>query len=134
MKLISGVTTSTIATAGAATSYDASGSIVEELGPLSEVEMGTSIYETSMTIQQEQDAGSSNISPASGDILQVEYVDTANDAGGTSTSYDSSTFDLRTGSLTVDKDVYVLGSDMVITLTDPDLNLDSTHVNHMQCL
>ena len=39
---------------------------------------------------------------------------------------DSSTFDLRTGSLTVDKDVYVLGSDVVITLTDPDLNLDST--------
>ncbi|SVB82564.1 uncharacterized protein METZ01_LOCUS235418, partial [marine metagenome] len=40
--------------------------------------------------------------------------------------YDSSTFDLRTGSLSVDKDVYVLGSDMVVTLTDPDLNLDAS--------
>ena len=54
----------------------------------------------------------------SGDILQVEYVDTADDAGTSSTVYDSSTFDLRTGSLSVDKDVYVLGSDVVITLTD----------------
>ena len=79
-----------------------------------------------MTIQNTQDCGASNVTPTSGDILQVEYVDTANDAGGTSTSYDSSTFDLRTGSLSVDKDVYVLGSDVVITLTDPDLNLDST--------
>ena len=89
--------------------------------------MGTSVYETSMTIQNTQDAGSDDdVTPKSGNILQVEYVDTANDAGGTSTSYDSSTFDLRTGSLTVDKDVYVLGSDVVITLTDPDLNLDSS--------
>jgi len=60
----------------------------------------------------------------SGDVLQIEYVDTADDAGTTTTVYDSSTFDLRTGSLSVDKDVYVLGSDVVITLTDPDLNLN----------
>ena len=60
----------------------------------------------------------------SGDVFQVEYVDTADDAGTTTTVYDSSTFDLRTGSLSVDKDVYVLGSDVVITLTDADLNLD----------
>ena len=61
----------------------------------------------------------------SGDVFQVEYVDTADDSGSTTTVYDSSTFDLRTGSLSVDKDVYVLGSDVVITLTDPDLNLDA---------
>jgi hypothetical protein len=61
-----------------------------------------------------------------GDVIQAWYVDTADNAGSTSTFYDSSTFDLRTGSLSIDKDVYVLGSDMVITVTDPDLNLDST--------
>ena len=61
-----------------------------------------------------------------GDVITVEYVDTADSAGSTSTFYDSSTFDLRTGTLSVDKDVYVMGSDMVITVTDPDLNLDST--------
>ena len=61
----------------------------------------------------------------SGDVLQVLYVDTADDAGSSSTQYDSATFDLRTGTLSVDKDVYVMGSDMVITITDPDLNTDS---------
>ena len=61
-----------------------------------------------------------------GDVIQVEYVDTADNAGSSSTFYDSSTFDLRTGTLSVDKDVYVMGSDMVITITDPDLNLDSS--------
>ena len=125
VKLIEGSTTSTCFTAGSTVAYDASGSVVEELGPLSEVDFDGGVYEVGVTIQNTQDCGANNRTPTSGDILQVEYVDTANDAGGTSTSYDSSTFDLRTGSLSVDKDVYVLGSDVVITLTDPDLNLDA---------
>ena len=41
------------------------------------------------------------------------------------TLYDSAIFALHTGSLSVDKDVYIMGQDAVITLTDPDLNLDS---------
>ena len=65
------------------------------------------------------------ITVQSGDVIQAVYVDGADSAGSSSTFYDSSTFDLRTGTLSVDKDVYVLGSDMVITVTDPDLNLDS---------
>ena len=68
---------------------------------------------------------SATVTIQSGDVIQVEYVDTADSAGSSSTFYDSSTFDLRTGTLSVDKDVYVMGSDMVITVTDPDLNLDS---------
>ena len=126
VKLIEGTTTSTCFTAGSSSASSAAGNIVEELGPLSEVTFDSSSYEVSMTIQNTQDCGAVDKTPTSGDILQVEYVDTANDAGGTSTSYDSATFDLRTGSLSVDKDVYVLGSDMVITLTDPDLNVDSS--------
>jgi len=125
VKIIEGSDTSTCFTAGSIVAQDASGSIIEELGPLSEIDFDGGVYEVGMTIQNTQDCGASNVTPTSGDILQVEYVDTANDAGGTSTSYDSSTFDLRTGSLSVDKDVYVLGSDVVITLTDPDLNLDA---------
>ena len=62
---------------------------------------------------------------SSGDVIQVQYIDSSDDSGSVSTFYDSSTFDLRTGSLSIDKDVYVLGSDMVVTLTDPDLNLDA---------
>ena len=30
--------------------------------------------------------------------------------------------------LSTDKDVYVLGSDMVVTLTDPDLNVDASSI------
>ena len=126
VKLIEGTTTSTCFTAGGLSSSAASGNTVQELGPLAEVTPGSADYEISMTLFEYQDCGASNSSITSGDILQVEYVDTADDAGTTSTVYDSSTFDLRTGSLSVDKDVYVLGSDVVITLTDPDLNLDAS--------
>jgi hypothetical protein len=84
----------------------------------------SSEFEVELTIDEVQHCGENMRTIKSGDILQVEYVDTADDAGSSVTVYDSSTFDLRTGSLAVDKDVYVLGSDVVITLTDPDLNLD----------
>ena len=126
VKLISGSTTSTCFTAGSASAAtNTNTSVVQELGPLSEIEMGTSTYEVAVVLDEVQHCGANMRTIVSGDILQVEYVDTADDVGSTSTSYDSSTFDLRTGSLSVDKDVYVLGSDVVITLTDPDLNLDA---------
>jgi hypothetical protein len=136
IKLISGATTSTCFTAGSAasaTSHNdnslstAAGGdqFVHELGPLSETEIGSAVYELEFTVDEVKRCGTSLQTITSGDVFQVEYVDTADDAGVTSTSYDSSTFDLRTGSLSVDKDVYVLGSDVVITLTDADLNLAS---------
>ena len=126
LKLIEGSTTSTCFTAGSAAAGTAhtSSTTVQELGPLDETEIGAAVYEVEFTVDEVQHCGSNMRTITSGDVFQVEYVDTADDAGSTSTSYDSSTFDLRTGSLSVDKDVYVLGSDVVITLTDADLNLD----------
>jgi len=118
------VGTTTCATAGSQVATSA-GTSAAELGPLAETAIGSQAYEVSFTMAKPIDCGS-NVTVASGNILQVQYVDTADDAGVTSTVYDSATFDLRTGSLSVDKDVYVMGSDVVITLTDPDLNLDST--------
>ena len=125
VKLIEGATTNTCFTAGSAASATAhkTTSTVQELGPLSETEIGSAVYEVEFTVDEVQHCGTMR-TVTSGDVFQVEYVDTADDAGTTTTVYDSSTFDLRTGSLSVDKDVYVLGSDVVITLTDPDLNLD----------
>ena len=114
-------------TAGGLSSYDA-GTLPAELGPLSEVTIGSSTYETSISITESMNCGTHNntaLTIASGTVIQVAYVDQADDTGVSSTQFDSATFDLRTGSLSIDKDVYVLGSDMVITLTDPDLNLDS---------
>ncbi|MAE68432.1 hypothetical protein CL635_01315, partial [bacterium] len=123
VKLISGSTTSTCFTAGSAASatLHKSSSTVQELGPLSETELGSQEYTVEFSVDEVLHCGTMQ-TITSGDVFQVEYVDTADDAGTSSTSYDSSTFDLRTGSLSVDKDVYVLGSDVVITLTDPDLN------------
>ena len=97
-----------------------------ELGALSEVVIGSSDFEVSMSVTETIDYADGTLTIQAGDVFQAVYVDTADSAGTTSTFYDSSTFDLRTGTLTVDKDVYVMGSDMVITVTDPDLNLDST--------
>jgi hypothetical protein len=132
VKLIEGATTSTCFTAGSAsakTTQHTTTPTAQELGPLSATEVDSGVFEVEFTIDEVQHCATSSSAAAmrtvtSGDVLQVEYVDTADDAGTTTTVYDSSTFDLRTGSLSVDKDVYVLGSDMVITLTDPDLDLD----------
>jgi len=128
VKLIESTGTSTCFTAGstAARTTHTTTTTAQELGPLAEIVRDSSEFEVAVVFDEVQHCGTSMRTITSGDIIQVEYVDTADDAGGTSTAYDSSTFDLRTGSLSVDKDVYVLGSDVVITLTDPDLNVDST--------
>ncbi len=123
-------TTSTCFSAGSIAAYDntaaATGNtVVQELGPLTEMVRDSFDYEVEFTIDELQHCGANMRTITSGDVIQVSYIDTSDDSGSTSTFYDSSTFDLRTGSLSVDKDVYVLGSDMVITLTDPDLNLDA---------
>nr|AIF25086.1 hypothetical protein [uncultured marine thaumarchaeote SAT1000_44_H06] len=137
IKLIEGATTSTCFTAGSAAAADMvnfvgddGDAVAQELGPLTESAIGSAVYELEFTVDEQQQCRTSATAASiqtitSGDVFQVEYVDTADDAGTTTTVYDSSTFDLRTGNLSVDKDVYVLGSDVVITLTDADLNLDS---------
>ena len=60
-----------------------------------------------------------------GDILQVEYTDPADASGDPNTVTDSATFDLRNGVLQSDKSVYIIGSDMILTLIEPDLDLDN---------
>ncbi len=60
-----------------------------------------------------------------GDVLTVTYTDLNDASGNTQTVTDSSTFDLRNGVLQSDKSVYIIGSDMILTLVEPDLNLDS---------
>jgi len=116
-----------IFTAGSIASYSATaGTAAAELGPLSEVVIGSSDFEVSGSITETMGTAAGSVTVQAGDVIQAVYVDTADDAGTTSTFYDSATFDLRTGTLSVDKDVYVMGSDMVVTITDPDLNLDTS--------
>ncbi|MCE9618138.1 MAG: hypothetical protein K8Q88_07260 [Nitrosarchaeum sp.] len=60
-----------------------------------------------------------------GDIIQVEYTDPADASGDVNTVTDSATFDLRNGVLQSDKSVYIIGSDMILTLIEPDFDLDN---------
>ncbi len=63
-----------------------------------------------------------------GDILHVIYNDPSDASGSSNTVTDSATFDLRNGVLQVDKPGttgYVIGTDMIVTLIEQDLNLDS---------
>ena len=60
-----------------------------------------------------------------GDIITVTYEDQSDASGSLNTVTDSATFDLRNGVLQSDKSVYIIGSDAIITLIEPDLNLDS---------
>ena len=60
-----------------------------------------------------------------GDILTVEYTDPTDAAGDPNTVTDSATFDLRNGVLQSDKSVYIIGGDMILTIIEPDWDLDN---------
>ena len=63
-----------------------------------------------------------------GDILHVTYNDPSDASGSANTVTDSATFDLRNGVLQSDQTAYIIGSDMIVTLIEPDLNLDNDSV------
>ena len=60
-----------------------------------------------------------------GDIITVTYTDPQDASGKSQTVTDSSSFDLRNGVLQSDKSVYLIGSDMILTLIEPDFDLDN---------
>ena len=60
-----------------------------------------------------------------GDILTVVYNDPTDASGAENTITDSATFDLRNGVLQTDKLEYIIGSDMILTLIEPDFDLDN---------
>jgi hypothetical protein len=70
-------------------------------------------------------AAGTNYCVRQGDVLTVYYNDTNDASGHQQIVTDSATFDLRNGVLQSDKSVYIIGSDMILTLVEPDLNLDS---------
>ncbi len=70
-------------------------------------------------------APTANYCVRQGDVMTVTYLDLNDASGHQQTVTDSSTFDLRNGVLQSDKSVYIIGSDMILTLVEPDLNRDS---------
>ena len=113
--------------------------------PIDEIAPGAGIFESSVVLTY-QDGPESSLCPESdvdaypdeddrrneancilqGDILTVEYKDPTDASGQPNTVTDSATFDLRNGVLQSDKSVYIIGSDMILTLIEPDLDLDSS--------
>ena len=114
--------------------------------PIDEIAPGAGIFESSVVLTY-QDGPESSLCPESdvdkyphpvtgerneancilqGDILTVEYRDPTDASGQPNTVTDSATFDLRNGVLQSDKSVYIIGSDMILTLIEPDFDLDGS--------
>ena len=110
--------------------------------PIYEVAPDAGIFESSVTIRYSDgpnsplcpdgDDGDDNTDTddkgciLQGDVLQVEYRDPTDALGQPNTVTDFATFDLRNGVLQSDRSVYIIGSDMILTLIEPDLDLDSS--------
>ena len=93
-------------------------------GVATETERDSGIFEISIDIAQTTYGANIN-EIQQGDILSVSYTDDADASGNLNTVSDSATFDLRNGVLQTDKSVYIIGSDAIVTLIDPDFNLDT---------
>ena len=91
--------------------------------PITEIAPDAGIFEEPITIGANNGPFNKILQ---GDILRVEYKDPTDASGEENTVTDSATFDLRNGVLQSDKSVYIIGSDMILTLIEPDLDLDSS--------
>ncbi|ABK78662.1 hypothetical protein CENSYa_2059 [Cenarchaeum symbiosum A] len=94
----------------------------QELGPINEIAPDAGIFEVDLEIAWNDGPDGMLLQ---GDILTVEYTDPTDASGDPNTVTDSATFDLRNGVLQSDKSVYIIGSDMIITLIEPDFDLDN---------
>ena len=87
------------------------------------------MFEYALTLASDVISNSGNFSEGAfiqqGDSIEVVYSDPQDASGEPRTVIDNATFDLRNGVLQSDKSYYIIGSDMVLSLIEPDLNLDS---------
>ena len=88
--------------------------------PLEETDVDTGIFEYTLKLENTAD-----LNIEQGDIITVRYNDPTDASGNKNSVSDSATFDLRNAVLQSDKSTYVIGQDALLTLIEPDLNLDS---------
>ena len=88
--------------------------------PLEETDVDTGIFEYTLKLENTED-----LNIEQGDIITVRYDDPTDASGNENSVSDSATFDLRNAVLQSDKSTYVIGQDALLTLIEPDLNLDS---------
>ena len=86
--------------------------------PLSETSGDSGVFEASVEI-----GGGNAI--GQGSVITVSYTDPTGASGSENTVTDSAVFDLRSATLQSDRSSYVIGQDALLTLMEPDLNLDS---------
>ncbi len=84
----------------------------------------TDIHDPKIRFDDDPEVGS-DFCILQGDIITVEYTDPTDASGDPNTITDSATFDLRNGVLQSDKSVYLIGSDMILTIIEPDWDLDN---------
>ena len=108
------------------------GKIAPEYGPILETAPDSGIFEADIAIGYSSGPDTDDCPTKysdgcvlQGDILTVEYNDPTDASGEPNTITDSATFDLRNAVLQSDKSVYIIGSDMILTLIEPDFDLDS---------
>ena len=102
-----------------------------DFGPIQEVAPDAGVFEADIAIRY-NDGPTDQRCPISGegcilqgDIIQVEYEDPIDSSGDRNTVTDSATFDLRNAVLQSDKNSYLIGTDMILTLIEPDFDLDN---------
>ena len=91
------------------------------------VKIGTTMTEilTKEQLAKDPDRKSRDVPVEQGSIITVTYEDPTDASGNMNSVSDSATFDLRNAVLQSDKSTYVIGQDALLTLIEPDLNLDS---------
>ena len=87
--------------------------------PLSETFGDSGVFEASVEI------GGGVAAIGQGSVITVSYTDPTGASGSENTVTDSAVFDLRSATLQSGKSSYVIGQDALLTLIEPDLNLDS---------
>ena len=98
---------------------------IAELGttdnPLEETVGDSGVFEYALEVTTSDD----DYTLEQGSIITVTYTDPTDASGNENSVSDSATFDLRNAVLQSDKSTYVIGQDALLTLIEPDLNLDS---------
>ena len=90
--------------------------------PLEETGVDTGVFEYTLEINNRP---TTTMNLEQGSIITVTYNDPTDASGNENSVSDSATFDLRNAVLQSDKSTYVIGQDALLTLIEPDLNLDS---------
>ena len=103
----------------------------ERTGPIQEIAPDAGVFEADITVRFNNGPDDAKCPDGvdgcilQGDIIQVEYTDPIDSSGDRNTVTDSATFDLRNAVLQSDKNSYVIGTDMILTLIEPDFDLDN---------